>query len=80
MRFHGENLNAYHAMSNTMERAVWLGSVRVAAAVADPERQQAFVDTVRDIVSDILKEGVGVRLAWPNPPYPARGHERADNP
>jgi len=51
----------------------------VAAAVDNQERQQSFVDTIRDIVSDILKEAVGVRLAWPNPPYPAPGHERADN-
>jgi hypothetical protein len=79
MRAQGENLNAYHAMSNTMEGAVWLGSIRVAAAVDNPERQQAFVDTMRDIVSDILKVGGDVRLAWPNPPYPARGHKRADN-
>jgi hypothetical protein len=45
-----------------MEGAVWLGSIRVAAAVDNPERQQAFVDTMRDIVSDILKVGVDVRL------------------
>jgi hypothetical protein len=65
MRVQGENLNAYHAMSNTKEGAVWLGSVRVAAT---SPIQQAFVDTMRDIVPDTLKEGVRVRLAWPNPP------------
>ena len=63
-----------------MEGAVRLGSIRVAAAVDNPERRQAFEDTMRDIVSDILKESVGVRLAWPNPPYPAPGHERLTIP
>ena len=63
-----------------MEGAVRLDSIRVAAAVDNQERQQSFVDTMRDIVSDILKEAVGVRLAWPNPPYPAPGHERLTIP
>jgi hypothetical protein len=61
MRVQGENLNAYHVMSNTIEGAVRLGSIRVAAAVDNSDRQQAFMDTLRDIVSDILKDGVGSR-------------------
>ena len=37
------------------------------------------MDMMRDIVSDVLDEVVGVRPAWPNPPYPAPEHERAGN-
>ncbi len=50
----------------------------MAAAVDNPERQSAFMDMMREIASDIL-EKVGVRPAWPNPPYPAPEHERAGN-
>ena len=47
------------------ECAVRLGSIRMAAIVDNPERHQAFMDTMRDIVSDTLKEIVRVRPAWP---------------
>jgi hypothetical protein len=56
VRVEGENLNAYHTMSNTVEGAVRFGSIRVAAAVDNPARQQACADTVHDIVSDIRNE------------------------
>jgi hypothetical protein len=39
MRVQGENSNAYYEMSSIMEGAVRLGSIRVAAAVDNPERQ-----------------------------------------
>jgi len=51
----------------------------MAAIVDDPERKQAFMDIIRDFASDILKEVVGVRPAWPNPPCTAPEHERASN-
>ena len=61
------------------ECAVRRGSIRMAAIVDNPERQQAFMDIMRKIVSDILEEVVGVRPAWLNLPYPALELERAGN-
>jgi hypothetical protein len=79
MRVEGENWDAYYAMPNAMEGAIRLGSIRMAAIVDNPVRKQAFMDTRRDFVSDILEEVVEVRPAWPDPPYPAPEHERAGN-
>ena len=70
MRVEGENWNAYYAIPNVMEGAVRLGSLR-AALVDQSERQHAFMDMVPDIASEIVEKVVGVRTAWPNPPYPA---------
>jgi hypothetical protein len=78
MRVEGENWNAYYAIPNVIEGAVRLGSLR-AALVDQSERQPAFMDMMPDIASENLESFVGVRTAWPNPPYPAPEHERASN-
>jgi len=54
-----------------------LGSRRMAATVDNLGAPTGFMDMMREFISDILEEVVGVRLAWPNSPYPAPEHERA---
>jgi hypothetical protein len=66
-------------ISLALEGTVRLGSIRMAAIVDKPERQHAFMDVMRDFASEILKEVIGVRPAWPNPPHAAPEHERAGN-
>jgi hypothetical protein len=77
MRQEGGNWTAYYALPDTMADAVFLGSIRLAAVTGNPERKQAFMDMMRDLVSDIIEEKTGVRPIWPNEPQPAPEHERA---
>jgi hypothetical protein len=59
------------------ECAIPLGSIGMAATVDNLGAPQTFMDVMREFISDILEEVVGVRLAWPNSLYPAPKHERA---
>ena len=59
MRVEGDKWNAYYAMSDTMEGAVLLGSIAIGAVVDRPERKQAFMDLMKDIVSEFLGDAAG---------------------
>jgi len=60
MRQEGSMWNAYLAKQGTMEGALLIGSIAI-AAVEDEKRQQAFVNIMGDFVADAIKEMVGVR-------------------
>lgn len=78
MRHEGENWNAYYAMPGTMDGAIFLGSIRMAAVSPNyPERKAAFMDMMRDIVADIIEMETGQRPTWPEGAQPAPEHERA---
>ncbi len=66
LRQEGEMWNAYYAMPDTMDGAVPLGSIRL-AAVANPQRKQAFMDLMRDLVADVIEEITGARPEWGGP-------------
>lgn len=76
MRQEGENWNAYYALPTSMEQPIFLGSIRMGAVVGHPERKAAFMDMMRDVVSDIIEDQTGVRPAWGGE-KPAPEHERA---
>lgn len=78
MREEGENWVAYYAEPGTMNKAIFLGSVRMGAVTTNPARKQAFMDMMRDIVSDIIEEATGVRPIWGGPER-APEHERSGN-
>lgn len=61
-----------------MEQPIFLGSIMVGAVAGHPERKAAFMDMMRDVVSDIIEEQTGVRPAWGGA-TPAPEHERAGN-
>ena len=67
MREEGTNWVAYYADQGTMEGAIFLGAIRMGAITANPERKQAFMDMMRDIVSDIIEEATGIRPVWAGP-------------
>lgn len=71
MRVEGENWNAYYALPDTMKDPVFLGSIRMGAVADNPERKQAFMMMMRDIVSDIIEESTGHRPTWREPPCSA---------
>ena len=54
---------AYYAMPGTMEDAIFLGSIRMAAA-ANPLHREAFIGLMKELVGDILEEKVGARPHW----------------
>lgn len=76
MRHEGENWNAYYALPNSMEEPIFLGSIRMGAITSNPERKQAFMQMMREVVSDIIEAETGVRPTWGGPTA-APEHERA---
>ena len=76
MRHEGENWNAYYALPDSMEAPVFLGSICMGAITANAQRKQAFMDMMRDIVSDLIEAKTGVRPTWGGP-HSAPEHERS---
>lgn len=76
MRHEGENWNAYYALPDTMQEPVFLGSIRMGAVVNNPARKQAFIEMMRDVVSDLIEDATGQRAVWKDP-QPAPEHERS---
>jgi len=76
MRHEGANWNAYYALPNSMEKPIFLGSISIGAIADNVERKQAFMQMMRDIVSDIIEAKTGVRPTWGGPTA-APEHERA---
>lgn len=72
-RVEGDNWNAYYAMQDTMEGALYLGSIRM-ALVQIPRRKEAFIEIMRDAVGDILGGIVGAEPSWVTVTAPE--HER----
>lgn len=75
MRHEGDNWNAYYALNDTMDGAVFLGSIRM-TIVADPKHKRAFMDLMQAAVADIIEEKIGVRPTWGGEKA-APEHERA---
>ena len=71
LREEGENWSAYYALPDTMEGALFLGSIRMGAvagvSVGNKARKQAFMDLMRDLVDDIIEEKTGIRPSWGEP-------------
>ena len=76
LRVEGENWNAYYALPDSMKTPVFLGAIRMGAIASNPRRRQAFMDMMRDIVSDLIEEKTGIRPMWSGP-QPAPEHERS---
>lgn len=76
MRVEGDNWSAYYALTDSMDKAIFLGSIRMGAVVNKPERKQAFLLMMRDIVTEILEEATGERATW-GEAHAAPEHERA---
>jgi hypothetical protein len=75
MRHEGEWWNAYYALTDTMEGALLLGSIRI-TMVADPKRKNAFMGLMRDAVGDMFKRSIGTEPDWGGA-HSAPEHERS---
>lgn len=74
-RVEGDNWNAYFAMPDTMQGALYLGTMRYALVWRD-DRKNAFMALMRECVGDLMEETTGHRPVWPSPPQQAPEHER----
>ena len=77
MRHEGANWNAYYAMPGTMEGAIPLGSIAMRFVEGKPERKEAFMEMMKEAVSDLIEELTGHRPTWPEGAHAAPEHERA---
>lgn len=66
-REEGENWNAYYALTDTMDGALLLGSIRMAIIIDHPNRRATFMGLMREAVADIIEEKAGVRPTWKEP-------------
>lgn len=75
LREEGKYWNAYYAQPSTMEGAIHLGTIRIEAVRNTPARKQAFIDIMRDLVTDLVEMQAGQRPTWGSPDL-APEHER----
>ena len=75
MRAEGENWNAYFTSTETMEGAIYLGSIRMMLAT-HPQIRDAFLDIMRQAMTIVLKDISGQDVVWEGE-IPAPEHERS---
>jgi hypothetical protein len=78
LRVEGYLWVAYYALPDTMEGAIFLGSIRT-EFVEDAERKLVFMALMKEAVSDIIEDKTGERPTWPEGEQPAPEHERGGN-
>ena len=78
LRAEGANWNAYYAMPETMEGAIFLGSIKLAITMIAPAHKQAFMDLMQAVVSDMIANATGKTPTWGSP-QSAPEHERSGN-
>jgi hypothetical protein len=66
--------NAYWALPNTMQGALFLGSIPLAAINAEPDLKEKFIELMRETVTALIPGAT-----WPDPPHAAPEHERGGN-
>lgn len=76
MRHEGDLWVAYYALTDTMEGAVLLGSIKMALVVENTKCKDAFMSLMRECVSDMLEEKLGTRPTWQGA-HAAPEHERS---
>ena len=77
LREEGLMWNAYYALPDTMKDAVYLGSIAMVAVRDNKDHKQRFMDLMKSVVSDIIREKIGVAPEWPHPPQSAPESERS---
>ena len=61
MRQEGGNWCAYYAQTDTMNGALFLGSIRMSIVMKNRERKEEFKSLMSESVADIIQEITGVR-------------------
>jgi len=76
MRVEGGAWNAYYALNETMQGALFLGGITIEMACNETIKA-GFMELMKEAVTGIIEAKTGVRPVWPDPPEPAPEHERA---
>lgn len=81
LREEGSMWNAYYALPDSMEGAIFIGSIamRFVSGPDNEPRRAIFMTLMRDAVSDMMEELFGTRPTWPEGPVTAPEHERGGN-
>lgn len=79
LREEGSMWNAYYALPDTMEGAIFIGSIAMRFVRDHELRRNIFIGLMRDAVSDLMEELLGARPTWPEGPVTAPEHERGGN-
>lgn len=75
MRVEGDLWVAYYAMTDTMDDALFLGSIQM-QFVQDKARKNTFMMLMQDAVADLIEVAAGERPYW-HPPHRAPESERS---
>jgi hypothetical protein len=78
MRVEGDLWVARYALPDTMDDAIFLGSIQLQFVLADKDRKELFMTLMRDAVADIIEQGTGERPNWRGPRL-APEHEKGGN-
>jgi hypothetical protein len=76
-RVEGDRWNAYLAQRNTMDGAIWMGSILMTAVTDNPVRKDDFIALMQMAMGDVIEGALGARPTWPDPPERAPEHERS---
>lgn len=68
--------NAYIAESGTMDGAVLIGSIAMAAVINNPDRKEAFMQMMRETMEEVLLDILGMKATGEYDVVKAPAHER----
>jgi hypothetical protein len=74
LRVEGDKWNAYITKPDTMDDAIWVGSIALRFVEGDQKRKDAFIALMTESLGDILKELYGKNPSWVQRPAPE--HEK----
>ena len=75
-RQEGGNWCAYYAPPDTMEGAIFLGSIKLGLVKLNKALKQSFMDLMQEVVSNAFQGALGTRPDWAGP-QAAPEHGRA---
>ncbi|WP_444666184.1 hypothetical protein [Cereibacter changlensis] len=76
LRVEGDWWVAYHAAGGTMDGAVPLGSIAMAAVTGNPARKAGFLALMQEVLADRVEQDTGLRPQF-TAPARAPEHERS---
>jgi hypothetical protein len=76
LRADGDLWRAFYAMPDTLDNALFLGSIKLGLVSNNENQKMAFMKLMQDAVADILEKVSGERPTYPDGPQPAPEHER----
>lgn len=77
-RVEGNNWNAYFAKPDTMDGAIFMGTIPMGFVTDNPERKRGFMDLMKACFDDFIQGSIGQRPEWSDlqraPEHERSGH------